>query len=371
MKVRLCALGASFVLAACGHSRPATHVELVDEGGGKTWVAGAAGSGLNKSLACEMALSRSVQALAEKYADEGGLTDDVGKALNLDDAKPLVYRYAHDAALGAAVQDMQFDPVEHLCMAVIRWRPPAFAKDAIIQFAEKVRQAELGGHETQAAPPASAAAPAAPAPVAAPPPAPVYVAQPSAASPSARPAAPGPTPEPTAASSPSAEAPAPAPVVAAPAPAAVAAQASAVSSAPPPACTAERRGLDKALYGGRKAEADFQECLDRTSNDAKVCVRYKMYVDEAKEKQSKAAAGLSRCLNRPLSTKLRQAVNTALPGYAARAIETRPDGTLVLWTLSPLDQTAFALEVGADGQPAAKSPLAANQVQWLKGQLGL
>ena len=109
----------------------------------------------------------------------------------------------------------------------------------------------------------------------------------------------------------------------------------------------------------------------RTSNDANVCDRYGMWVDDAKKKQASAGSELARCLNRELSTKLRVALEGALPGHAARAVETRPDGTLVLWTISPVDETAFALEVTSDGRAGGRTPLAANQVQWLRQQLGL
>jgi hypothetical protein len=314
-----------------------------------------------------MAVSRAVTALAEKYADDhGDLADDVGEAVGAD-GKPFVYRYARDSALDGAVQDVQFDPVEHVCMAVVRWRPPSFAKDAVVKFAEQVKRAELGqstpassaqgGGATQA--PAAASAPAAVPSQGSPPP-PAYVAQ--APAPAATSPAPGPAPPPSPGASP---APSSAPASAAP-------TAAAAPAAPsPPSCTSERKGVEHALASGRRAEADFTECLRRTSNDAKVCVRYKMYVDEATKKQAAAGAGLGRCLNKGLSTKLRQALDASRPGHAARPIETRPDGTLVLWTLSPVDDTAFALEVGPDGRAAGKTPLAANQVQWLRQQLGL
>ena len=126
--------------------------------------------------------------------------------------------------------------------------------------------------------------------------------------------------------------------------------------------------VSKASEGARK---DLNECLARTSGDKTICHRYGLYVDDAAKKEAAAAAKLADCLNAGLSVRLRQAVSTALPGHAAVSVETRADGTLILWTFAPTEQTAFALEVAADGQVTARTPLAANQVQWVREQLGL
>jgi len=356
----------ALTLVACAHSRPGTYVQVDEDGGVKILRSGAYGVGQNKQLACGGAVSRAVTALAERYADDNSdLADDVAKAVGTDNGKQFVTRYARDSALEAAVQDVEFDPVEHRCMVTVRWRPPAFAKDAVIKFAEQVKKAELGGAPAQPAAPAAPAA-TAPAPVAsapaAPPPPPVYVAQPP-------PAAPAPAPPPAAAPAPAPVASAPVAPVAAPAPAA---PAPAVAAAPaPPACTRERKALTHALSSGRKLDADYAECMRRTNNDAKVCVRYKMWVDEGQKKQAAAGADLCACLNAGLASKLRNALTGALPGHAARPVETRPDGSVVLWTVSPVDEAAFALDVGTDGRAGQRVPLAANQVQWLKQQLGL
>ena len=344
-------------LVACAHSRPGTYVQVDEDGGVKVLRSGAYGVGQNKQLACQAAVSRAVTALAERYADDNsGMADDVAKAVGTDNGKQFITRYARDSALGAAVQDPEYDPVEHTCMVTVRWRPPAFARDAVIAFAEKVKKAELGEKPAPAAvAPAPAPVAVAPAAPATPPPAAVYVAQP----PPAAPAAPVATAPPPAVAAPAAVAPAPA----APAP---------VAAAPaPPACSRERKALKAALAAGRKADADFADCLSRTGQDAKICVRYQMWVDEGQKKQTTAGADLSACLNQSLASKLRNALREALPGHAARVIETRPDGALVLWTVSPVDGAAFALEVGTDGRAGQRTPLAANQLQWLKEQLGL
>jgi hypothetical protein len=352
----------ALALTACAHSRPGTYVQVDEDGGVKILRSGAYGVGQNKQLACGGAISRAVAALAERYADDNSeLAEDVAKAVGTDNGKQFVTRYARDSALEAAVQDVEFDPVEHMCMVTVRWRPPAFAKDAVIKFAEQVKKAELGGAPAPAPGTPVATAPVAAAPAAStasPPPPAVYVAQPPPAS------APAPvaTPPP----------PGPAPVAPAPAPIAPAAVVAAPPAAPaPPACTHERKALTHALSSGRKADADYAECMRRTSNDAKVCVRYRMWVDEGQKKQAAAGSELSACLNAGLASKLRNALTSALPGHAARAIETRPDGSIVLWTVSPVDETAFALEVGTDGRAGQRTPLAANQLQWLKQQLGL
>jgi hypothetical protein len=362
MKRHVALLATGILAAGCAHQRPGTYVEVLEEGGVRTLVSGAGGPGMNKQMACGAAVSRAVSALADKYAEDDDLAKAVAKAVGVEDGKQFVFRYARDSAQQAAVTDVEFDPVQHQCMAIVRWRPPAFARDAIVKFALEVRAAELGkpADGAQAAPVAPAVAALAPsaAVAATPPPPAAFVAQAPVAVAPAAPVAPPPAGLPTA----------PAAVVA---PAAPPAPVAAPSAPPPPACVAERRSLDKALAAGRKADDDFAECKRRTSGDANVCVRYELWVKDGQKKQSEAGAAIARCLNRSLSSRLRAALETALPGHAARAVETRPDGSLVLWTLSPLDRTAFALEVTPDGKPGERTPLAANQVQWLASQLGL
>src|SRR5882724_1319784 len=63
----------SLLLGACGHAQaPGTHVEVMDKDGGKLYVSGAAGPGMNKALACETAANRAVAALAQRFADDNG-----------------------------------------------------------------------------------------------------------------------------------------------------------------------------------------------------------------------------------------------------------------------------------------------------------
>ena len=158
------------VALGCGHTRNATYVQLREEGGANTYVAGAAGSGLSQSLACHEAVTRAVEALAEKFADENQDTGkELKKDLGVEDGRPLLYRYARGAAIDAAVQDVSFDPIEHLCMATIRWRPPVFVRDAVVAYAAKLRESENAAGSPAAVPAPTAPAPQpAPAPVAPP-----------------------------------------------------------------------------------------------------------------------------------------------------------------------------------------------------------
>ena len=120
-------LSLATALVGCSHAAPGTHVEIVDRDGNITYVAGAAGIGVNKSLACEQAVGRSVSALAIKFTDKNdGIAEEVAKAVGVEDGRVFMQLYAKATALDAAVQDVQFDPTAHQCMAVIRWTPPIF-----------------------------------------------------------------------------------------------------------------------------------------------------------------------------------------------------------------------------------------------------
>ena len=52
----------------CIHTKPGTHVELVDQDGGKLYVAGAAAPGVSQSIACRAAVSRAAAAVAHRFA---------------------------------------------------------------------------------------------------------------------------------------------------------------------------------------------------------------------------------------------------------------------------------------------------------------
>ena len=138
-----------------------------------------------------------------------------------------------------------------------------------------------------------------------------------------------------------------------------------------PACANERAKVAKTLKASQKSLDDFNECLRRTSGDEGICHRYKLYVEKSKGDENAVGQKLADCLNAGLSVTLRTALSRELPGHAAVSVETAARGNLVLWTFSPVEQTAFALEVSSSGGTANRSPLAANQVQWVRQQLGL
>jgi hypothetical protein len=233
------ALAATF--SACAHTKPGTHVEVVEESGEKIYVAGAAGPGMNQALACGAAVGRAVAAIAQRFCDDNdSIADDVADKVGASDGRPFLTGFAKADAEGAAVQDKQFDPVEHLCLATVRWKPPLFVKEAVLKYADEVKRAEL----ERAAP---APKPAAPAPA------------PSAPS-SAPPASP------------------PVPVI---------------------NCDKERRALDKARDATQRTLADFEECKRRTGGDENICHRYKLYKEEAEGKEGVAKSGLERCVEQP------------------------------------------------------------------------
>jgi hypothetical protein len=233
-------------LVACAHTPPGTYVEIVDKEGAITYVSGAVGIGVNKSLACEQAVGRAVSAAALKFADKNDdVAEEIGKAVGVEDGRVFLQRYAKATASDSAVQDVQFDPIDHQCVVAIRWKPPVFVKDAVMKYAEAVKRQELGGDPAPAPAPAAVAAPV--------------------------------------------RAPAVVPTVApAPAPAA--------SAAPPPdPCKKQRSAATKAQAVAKKANDDFAECTRRTSGDERMCSRYKLYVEEGKAKEDSAVKLLDDC----------------------------------------------------------------------------
>lgn len=343
-------------VAGCAAAKPGTHVELVDQDGRAVYVAGAVAPGVNQSLACNAAVNRALQAIGDKFAAENDdLGDDIADAMGASSGEIFLQRYAKDSALDAAVQDVQFNPTEHMCMATIRWTPDVFLKEQVVKHAQAMKARELGQAPEGAAgaqPAQAAAQPAISAPVATPPPAPVSVA-------------------PAVAAPPQAVAPPAAVVVAPPTTPTQPAPVGPAPVAAAPSCTAEKKTLAKTTAASTKALADFEDCMSRTKRDEGVCHRYKLYVDEAAQKERQAATPLVACLNQGLSTPTRQVLGGELAGHAAVPVENRADGTLILWTYAPLDKTAYALEVGADGVVRGRSALAANQVQWVRQRLGL
>ncbi len=325
-------LGSLFIFQACSHTMPGTDVQIIDKAGSLTYVAGAAAPGMSQSIACASAVNRAVGAIALKFSQENEeIAEEVAKAVGVEDGKVFLSRYAKATSESAAVPDVRFDPAEHLCLATVRWNPPIFVKDAVLKYAETLKA------EANAEPPKTSSPPAQP----------VQIVQKPAPSSGAN-ATPPPPPV----------------SVAPPAPVATSAPANSTR------CSAERKGLKTTLAASQRVLNDFEECKKRTSGDEKICHRYKLYVEEAQGKEHAAGEKLAACLNVNLSTTLRGALKSELPGHAAVSVENRNDGTLILWTFSPVDQTSFALEISPDGKTSGKTALAANQVQWVREQLG-
>lgn len=324
---------ASSGLWGCRTTKPGTHVEVIDKGGTKVYASGAAAPGVSKSVACRGAVGRAAAAIALRFAqDYDDIGDDIADAVGASDGEVFLQRYAKETAMDAAVQDVRFDPIEHICMAQVNWTPPVFVKEAILKFAETMKQDELSstpGGRPAPAPAASADSRPAPVPPASRPP----------------------------------RGPPPPPVTAAPAPAA--------SGTVVPACRPERAALSKVLASSQAALDDLAECKRRTSGDETICHRYGLYAEEAQDKEQAAGAKLVACLNAELSSNLRRTLYDALPGHAAVAVETSAAGNPILFTFSPVDQTGFSVEVGGDGSVLNKTGLAANQVTWVRQQLGL
>lgn len=133
-----------FLAWGCASAPPATDVQIVEKGAQKVYVAGAAGPGINKKVACGQAVKRSVNAIADRFADENGrLADALEDQLGID-GRLLLARFARDRAQDAAVQDLRFNPVEHTCLAAVRWTPPMFVRDAVLKYGQALRERELG-----------------------------------------------------------------------------------------------------------------------------------------------------------------------------------------------------------------------------------
>lgn len=242
-------------LIACRATKPGTDVEVMDEGGTKVYVAGAAGPGINQGVACDTAVNRSVAAIALRFTqDNDDIQEAVAKDVGVKDGRVFLQRFAKAKLQSAAVQDTTFDPANHLCMATVRWTPPVFVKDAVKEYAEEVKaQEEAALHPAPAPAPAQTTAPA------------------------GAPAAPPPTNPVT--SSPATPAPAPA-------------------TPPPPQCPKERGKLAKADEALQSASDELTECMRRTSNNTTTCHRYQLYVEQAQDKQKSAKDTLDRCMSR-------------------------------------------------------------------------
>ena len=228
----------------CRHTLPGTHVEVVDKGGEKVYHSGAANVGHNRLTACGGAHKRVVAAIALRFAQENDdLADDVADAVGVSDGEVFLQKYAKSEARTIGARDEEFDPIEHVCMVTVTWKAPIFVKEAITEFAEKIKRAELGGSPD--------APPAAPAPA------------------STAPAAPAPV-----STAPDAS---PAPATADP-------------------CADERAGLKKARQASLAAQDKLDECMRRTSDDETICHRYKLYLEQAESKKSSRDRRLADCL---------------------------------------------------------------------------
>lgn len=322
---------AAMALIGCRTTKPATEVRLVDNGGQQVYVGGAAGPGLSQSAACTTAVNRAVRAIALRFAQENDSeADDIADAVGVKDGAVFMERFARDSALNAAVQDVQFDPADHLCLATVRWTPPVFVEQAVLKYAERLKAAELAGETNSTEPVRETNTPA----------------------PSAEPqprADLGPPPPPS-----GSVAPAPNP------------QGPSV-----PECSREKKQLASGSSSAESALDDFAECKRRTDGDEDICIRYKLYVDEAQQKQRDRATQLAQCLNRPLEPALQSAIRDELPTHAALVVENRDDGTRIVWAYSPLESTSYALEIDSQGALVGRSSLVGDQRAWLRSSLRL
>ena len=324
----------------CRTTKPGTHVEVVEKGGSRVYVAGAAGPGISRTMACAAAVNRAAGAISLRFAqDNDDIGDDIADELGASDGEVFLQRYARHQSAHATVPNLQFDPIEHICMATVRWQPPVFIKDAVTKFARDMKARETGEASTTPAASTTTAAPAAPAgtaPASAPPAAPVAVA----------PVAPPPPP---------AASVAPAPAVVTP-----------VSQ-----CRKELSRLERTLQKSQKQLDQLEECKRRTDGDETICHGYVLKLEKAQKYELGDEASLVKCMNVSLASNLRRALTDAIPGHAAVSVESRSDGSVILWAYAPARKTAWAIEVTPAGRAGKKTALAPNQLTWLRQQLGL
>ncbi len=322
--------GASACLAlvlgtGCRSSRPGTHVEIVERGGQKTYFGGAAAQGMSKSASCPVAVRRAVNAIALRFAqDNDGLADDIAEELGVSDGAVFLQRYAKDKAQGASVKNVDHSPTEYYCQAAVHWVPPVFVKEAVTKYALAMRDKELGAAQPEGSATTAPTSSGTQAPVATVPntPPPGVVPPPQRALPAA-------------------------------------------------SCKTELKALSKTKHGNQGTVDQLTRCLQKTDGDRTICYGYVLRVDKAKKLELETGTRLGNCLNRELSATARSALGQVLPGHAAVVVENRDDGRLILWTFSPADNTAYVLEVDPEGQGLKQGALAANQVQWVRAQLGI
>ena len=235
----------SMVAGGCVHPKQGTPVEIVEMNGRDAYVSGAAGVGKSKTASCRMAVSRAAKAVAHRFAQErDDLADDLADELEIENGGALLYEYVNHAILSAPVADITYDPMDHSCMATVRWQPPVFMKAAVTRFAKGLEAGEARSAEVEGGPSEASSAPA-PAPTTAP----------------ARTGAEG-----------------------------VAPAAPAVNH-----CERAQEAMRSASAELRKKEELFNDCTRRTQGDPQPCYRYQLYVEKAEGAYEAAKRDAERC----------------------------------------------------------------------------
>jgi len=155
---------------ACRHTKPGTHVEVINKDGSRIYMAGAVAPGVSQSQACPNAIKRAVAAAALRFTqDFSEIGDELADELGASDGEPLLNRYAKAQLMDASVQDIDFEPMNHRCMATVRWKAPLFLQDALRDFSKGLKSAATNASSATAQngpaatrTPAAAAAPVEP-----------------------------------------------------------------------------------------------------------------------------------------------------------------------------------------------------------------
>lgn len=230
----------------CVHTKAGTHVEVIEMDGRAAYISGAAGVGKSKTASCRMAIVRAAKAVAHRFAQEReDLGEELAEELEAEEGGALLYEYVNHAILSAPVEDITYNPMDHSCLATVRWQPPVFLKKAVQQFAGRLGEAEANqsaGSAPEVVEPLSAGAP-------------------EVVSPQAGGAEASPSP----------------------------------GAAPEAPCQEQGKAVLRAMEGQSKRERDFEECKRRTDGDEQVCYRYGLYVEKESVKVDVAKKALERC----------------------------------------------------------------------------
>jgi hypothetical protein len=128
---------------SCTHTKEGTHVEMISMDGRDAYVAGAAGMGLSKSVACRQAIGRAARAVAHRFAQEhDDLGEEVAEELGAGEGAPFLYGYVNQQIVAAPVQDISYDHSDHSCLATVRWQPPVFLKEALMAYGRALKEQE-------------------------------------------------------------------------------------------------------------------------------------------------------------------------------------------------------------------------------------